>query len=195
MIALILDAFFAFTSLMSEFRDHFIRSLDNVQQTMSPDKPTLTDLSNLNHERLRKDIASTITTADSSENVSKGGNGIGNSMNRLMRRLKREDVELYQDLVRKWRRDVWWGWAGWRFFVYIHISLSAEGQEYSRCILCVPMAYCDTNARICVARCYTAVGLCLGRFGPRYIRKSRVCEKGEEAIVALVFVFSNKNQY
>ncbi|KAI9203443.1 rab-GTPase-TBC domain-containing protein [Polychytrium aggregatum] len=80
------DSFFLFTALMSEFRDHFIRSLDNVQESMSP--------SSASPSSKRASISEV-----SMEQAS--GNGIGNSMSRLMRRLRKRDPVLHKDFERK----------------------------------------------------------------------------------------------
>ncbi|KAI8812369.1 rab-GTPase-TBC domain-containing protein [Cladochytrium replicatum] len=73
------DSFFCFTAMMGEFRDHFIRSLDNV----SPPPRATPGSARLERKQSEEEV---------------GGTGIGNSMNRLMRRLRRRDPELYRDL-------------------------------------------------------------------------------------------------
>ncbi|KAL2912021.1 hypothetical protein HK105_208514 [Polyrhizophydium stewartii] len=84
------DAFFLFTALMSEFRDHFIRHLDNVA---SPRYSKLSVPSTASLESL------SMAAADDAEHANE--TGIGESMNRLMRKLARVDPELHQNLNHK----------------------------------------------------------------------------------------------
>ncbi|TPX70145.1 hypothetical protein SpCBS45565_g01908 [Spizellomyces sp. 'palustris'] len=91
------DSFFTFTILMSEFRDHFIRSLDNVQpgpRGMSTRSISMTSIGSDKSPgggMVRKASMGELAMEQTS------GNGIGNSMARLMKRLKRRDIELWKD--------------------------------------------------------------------------------------------------
>ncbi|KAI9103228.1 rab-GTPase-TBC domain-containing protein, partial [Phlyctochytrium arcticum] len=76
------DSFFTFSALISEFRDHFIRSLDNQKQPPRTLGARQGSMGELMMERT-------------------SGNGIGNSMARMMKRIKRRDPEVYQDLQQK----------------------------------------------------------------------------------------------
>ncbi|KAL5039657.1 hypothetical protein BDV3_002775 [Batrachochytrium dendrobatidis] len=83
------DTFFLFTALMSKFRDHFIRHLDNMKQRSS----ILSSYSTASIDSL--------TLAVNSDSEHAQETGIGESMNRLFRLLSWVDPELYSNLVRK----------------------------------------------------------------------------------------------
>ncbi|KAI8816875.1 rab-GTPase-TBC domain-containing protein [Fimicolochytrium jonesii] len=109
------DSFFAFTVLMAEFRDHFIRYLDNVGGPAT--NPTA------NEKQQNQVSRSSLTSMPSDLSMNSGGmmstplsrknslgelameqisgNGIGNSMTRLMKRLKKRDLELWKDFQLK----------------------------------------------------------------------------------------------
>ncbi|KAI8922983.1 rab-GTPase-TBC domain-containing protein [Entophlyctis helioformis] len=83
------DAFYLFTALMSEFRDHFIRSLDNVSRRSSR-------LSARSVSSLESLSIAVETAADQAQ-----ATGIGDTLNRFMRKLHRVDPELYRDMKHK----------------------------------------------------------------------------------------------
>ncbi|KAH6596201.1 hypothetical protein BASA50_005242 [Batrachochytrium salamandrivorans] len=83
------DSFFLFTALMSEFRDHFIRHLDNVTERAS--KVSACSASSLDSASLAAHQVSEHTQET----------GIGESMNRLWRLLHQVDPELHKNLNQK----------------------------------------------------------------------------------------------
>ncbi|TPX32527.1 hypothetical protein SmJEL517_g04366 [Synchytrium microbalum] len=89
------DSFYLFSTLMEEFRDHYNRSLDNIKPTPSRSSsatPSTTSASS------RKTVAATESVDSSSI---PGNNGIGASMERLMKKLEEVDSELYDNLQDK----------------------------------------------------------------------------------------------
>ncbi|KAJ3037513.1 hypothetical protein HDV00_001626 [Rhizophlyctis rosea] len=91
------DSFFAFSVLMGEFRDHFIRSLDNVQ----PHPPSRqTSAASLEFDG-RPSAPNRKNSIAEQAMEQAGGNGVGSSMARLMKRLKKRDLEVWKDMQRK----------------------------------------------------------------------------------------------
>ncbi|KAJ3047187.1 hypothetical protein HK097_000152, partial [Rhizophlyctis rosea] len=91
------DAFYAFSAFMGEFRDHFIRSLDNVQ----PGTPVRTPSSMSFDEKAKSPLPSRKNSIAEKAMEQAGGNGVGSSMARLMKRLRRRDLELWKDMQSK----------------------------------------------------------------------------------------------
>ena len=81
------DTFFLFTQVMSEFRDHFIRVLDNVKGRR-PSRMSKRSISSNESQSIPADAVALQT-------------GIGNTMDRLMKKLKQVDLVLYKDLKAK----------------------------------------------------------------------------------------------
>ncbi|TPX39947.1 hypothetical protein SeLEV6574_g06909 [Synchytrium endobioticum] len=78
------DSFYLFSTLVMEFRDHFMRGMDNIKPLPSFKTLSLVPRTNID------------------ESVSiPGNNGVGASMERMMRKLKDVDPELYNDLHQK----------------------------------------------------------------------------------------------
>ncbi|KAJ3129539.1 hypothetical protein HK098_001015 [Nowakowskiella sp. JEL0407] len=107
------DSFYIFTQFMSLFRDHFTRSLDNVSQASRPpsrsESATAEDSSSVIPSVSMSRLLSTVTGSNAharKKSVGEksmeqfGGNGIGSSMDRLMRRLRLRDLELYTHFQR-----------------------------------------------------------------------------------------------
>ncbi|KAJ3009277.1 hypothetical protein HKX48_008070, partial [Thoreauomyces humboldtii] len=98
------DSFFCFTTLLSEFRDHFVRSLDNVREGKVGRSASL---GSLNVDTDAGTSASALGSVGRKGSMGEvdmeksSGNGIGNSMARLMKRLRRRDPELWTDFQRK----------------------------------------------------------------------------------------------
>ncbi|KAJ3290639.1 hypothetical protein HK104_006627 [Borealophlyctis nickersoniae] len=88
------DSFFTFSKLVSQFRDHFIRHLDGVG---SGSRKASTHSLNSGSPRMARRKASMGEKAMEQA----AGNGIGSSMARLMKRLRRRDLELWKDFQLK----------------------------------------------------------------------------------------------
>ncbi|RKO85950.1 rab-GTPase-TBC domain-containing protein, partial [Blyttiomyces helicus] len=87
------DAFFVFSAIITEFRDHFIRSLDGVSAGRLSRASSASDLGVVSGRR--KSASEVATSAGGTDS------GIGASMGRLMRALRERDLPLWKDLQLK----------------------------------------------------------------------------------------------